>query len=48
MGPYSESDYYKIEDRGYENTILFSSIHTVPGRFRFDRLMGKILQILSI
>ncbi|CAM8031748.1 hypothetical protein [Atlantibacter hermannii] len=43
MGPYSESDYYRIEDRGYENTILiFSSIHTVPGRFRFDRLMGKI------
>src|SRR5690606_33961195 len=43
MGPYSESDYYRIEDRGYENTILiFSSIHPVPGRFRFDRLMGKI------
>lgn len=43
MDRYTESDYYKIEDRGSEKTILiFSSIHTIPGRFRFDRLMGKV------
>lgn len=42
MDQYTESEYYKIEDRGFDNTILiFSSIHTIPGRFRFDRLMGK-------
>ncbi|MBI6888307.1 hypothetical protein [Pseudomonas putida] len=36
-------EYYKIQNKDAEKTILvFSSIHTTPGRFRFERQLADV------
>ncbi len=37
------TDYYKIQDKNAKKTIIvFSSIHTLPGRFRFERQLSNL------
>ncbi|MDP9688889.1 UNVERIFIED_ORG: hypothetical protein J2W82_002550 [Pseudomonas mohnii] len=37
------TDYYKIQDKNAEKTVIvFSSIHTLPGKFRFERQFANL------
>jgi hypothetical protein len=38
-----KTNYYKIQDKNSEKTIIvFSSIHTLPGKFRFERQLSNL------